>query len=191
MAMLMSETTEMGSHLAFVGCAISADASAEAGGGAGQAQTQGRREVVLSGRRVKTIDVHAHCIVPEAAQLINHPLEAPGLLWANVSDRLAQMDRTGVDVEALSINPYWYRTERDAVTEVIRVQNEALAAFCAAQSERFVAFATAALQYPDLAAEQVEHAAKTLGFRGVGVAGSVAGEALAHPKFHPFWAACG
>src|SRR3989442_1958480 len=100
------------------------------------------------------------------------------------------MDRTGVDVEALSINPYWYRAERDAVADVIRVQNAALAAFCAAQPERFVAFATAALQYPDLAAAQVEHAVKTLGFRGIGVAGSVAGEELANPKFHPFWATC-
>ncbi len=153
-----------GSRLAFVGCEISAGTGAGAGGGSSQAQA--RREVVVSGKRVKTIDVHAHCIVPEAAQLINHPLEAPGLLWSNVGDRLAQMDHTGVDVEALSINPYWYRAERDAVADVIRVQNEALVEFCASQPERFVAFATAALQYPDLAAAQVEHAVKTLGFRG-------------------------
>src|SRR5215471_1864623 len=183
-----SETMNTGPCLAFVGCEISAGDGAGAGGGS--SQTQGRREVVVSGKRVKTIDVHAHCIVPEAAQLINHPLEAPGLLWSNVGDRLAQMDRTGVDVEALSINPYWYRAERDAVAEVIRVQNEALVAFCASHPDRFVAFATAALQYPDLAAAQVEHAVKTLGFRGVGVAGSVVGEDLAQPKFHPFWAKC-
>ena len=100
------------------------------------------------------------------------------------------MDHTGVDVEALSINPYWHRAERDAVAELIRVQNEALVEFCASQPERFVAFATAALQYPDLASEQVEHAVKTLGFRGIGVAGSVAGADLAHPQFHPFWAKC-
>src|SRR2546423_2508765 len=186
--MPISETMHTGPRLAFVGCEISAGASAGAGGGSSQAQA--RREVVVSGKRVKTIDVHAHCIVPEAAQLINHPLEAPGLLWSNVGDRLAQMDHTGVDVEALSINPYWYRAERDAVAEVIRVQNEALVEFCASQPERFVAFATAALQHPELAAEQVEHAVKTLGFRGVGVGGSVAGEELANPKFHPFWAKC-
>ena len=53
-----------------------------------------------------------------------------------------------------------------------------------------MAFATAALQHPDLAAEQVEHAVKKLGFRGVGVGGSVAGEELANPRFHPFWAKC-
>ena len=124
--MPISGTMTTGPRLAFVGCEISAGASAGAGGGSGHAQAQGRREVVISGKRVKTIDVHAHCIVPEAAQLINHPLEAPGLLWSNSGDRLAQMDHTGVNVEALSINPYWYRAERDAVTELIRVQNEAL-----------------------------------------------------------------
>jgi aminocarboxymuconate-semialdehyde decarboxylase len=176
-----------GPILAFVDCDINATGGA---GSSGHVQSQDRREVVINGKRVKTVDVHAHCIVPEAAQVINHPLEAPGLLWANVGDRLDQMDKTGVDVQVLSVNPYWYRAERDAVAELIRVQNEALAEFCASEQGRFNAFATSSLQYPDLAAEQVEHAVKTLGFRGVSVGGSVAGEDLASPRFHPFWAKC-
>jgi aminocarboxymuconate-semialdehyde decarboxylase len=45
-----------------------------------------------------------------------------------------------------------------------------------------------ALQYPDLAVEQLENAVKKLGFRGVGTGGSVNGQELADPKFHPFWA---
>src|SRR5712692_1175664 len=168
--------------LAFVGCSL---------GNAAPAAVPGRRrEVVVNGKRVKTVDVHAHTIVPEAAAVINHPLEAPGLLWSNVSDRIAEMDAEGIDVEALSINPFWYRAERDASAELIRIQNEALVQFCAGHPDRFVAFATAAIQHPDLAAQQVEHAVKNLGFRGVGVAGSVAGEELANPKFHPFWAKC-
>ena len=57
--------------------------------------------------------------------------------------------------------------------ELIRIQNETLVEFCAANPERFVAYATAALQHPELAAEQVEHAVKKLGFRGVSVGGSV------------------
>ncbi len=179
---------------------VSSGASAGSGGGSASASAQAhahshshaspRWEVVIAGKRIKTVDVHAHCIVPDAAKVINHPLEAPGLLWANVSDRLAQMDKSGVDVEALSINPYWYRAERDAATDLIRIQNEQLAGFCAGNADRFVGFATAALQFPDLAAQQVEHAVKNLGFRGVGVAGSVAGEELANPKFHPFWQKC-
>src|SRR6266446_7764201 len=178
--------------IVFTGCEITAGLSAAAGGGGGSATPHAhrRREVAVSGKRVKTVDVHAHCVVPDAAKVINHPLEAPGLLWSNVGDRLAEMDRSGVDVEALSINPYWYRAERDAAAELIRLNNEALAQFCAGNPDRFVAFATAAIQHPDLAAQQVEHAVKNLGFRGVGVAGSVAGEELANPKFHPFCAKC-
>jgi aminocarboxymuconate-semialdehyde decarboxylase len=182
---------DLPASIAFVGCDITAGAAAGPGGGsASGAHAHGRREVVVSGKRVKTIDVHAHCIVPDAAKVINHPLEAPGLLWSNVGDRIAHMDKSGVDVEALSINPFWYRAERDAAAELIRIQNDTLTEFCAAQPDRFVAFATAALQFPDLAAEQVEHAVKKLGFRGVGVAGSVAGQDLANAKFHPFWAKC-
>src|SRR5918911_5109203 len=185
------------SGIMFTGCeftaSVSAGASAGAGGGssaASHAHETRRWEVVIAGKRVKTVDVHAHCIVPDAARIINHPLEAPGLLWENVGDRLAHMDKSGVDVEALSINPYWYRAERDAAAELIRIQNETLVEFCSGHKDRFVAFATAALQFPDLAAEQVQHAVKNLGFRGVGVAGSVAGQELADPKFHPFWQKC-
>jgi aminocarboxymuconate-semialdehyde decarboxylase len=133
-----------------------------------------RREVMVNGKRVKTIDVHAHCCVPKAMALIKHPLEAPGLLMDDTSVRIAAMDSQGIDVEALSINPYWYKAGRDVAAELIKVQNETLVEFCAANPDRFVGFATAALQHPELAAEQVEHAVKKLGFRGVGVGGSVA-----------------
>src|ERR1700736_3712806 len=168
--------------LAFVGCSL---------GNAAPTPGRGRRrEVVVNGKRVKTVDIHAHTIVPEAAAVINHPLEAPGLLWSNVSDRIQEMDAEGIDVEALSINPYWYRAERDAAAELIKIQNEKLAEFCAATPDRFVAFATVALQHPDLAVEQLQYAIKTLGLRGLSVGGSVAGEELANPRFHPFWAKC-
>ena len=171
------------SALAFIPCAMGSVAPS-------RDPAPRRREVVVNGKRVKTIDVHAHCIVPAAAALINHPLEAPGLLMHDTSTRIAAMDAQGIDVEVLSINPYWYRAARDEATALIKVQNETLVEFCAASPDRFKAFATAALQYPDLAAQQVEYAVKNLGFRGVGVAGSVAGEELANPKFHPFWAKC-
>jgi aminocarboxymuconate-semialdehyde decarboxylase len=108
----------------------------------------------------------------------------------DTSTRIAAMDAQGIDVECLSINPYWYRAGKDESAELIRLQNEALVEFCAAQPDRFVGFATAALQHPELAAEQVEHAVKKLGFRGVSVGGSVAGLELADPKFNPFWAKC-
>src|SRR5215467_14575617 len=176
------------SGIAFTHCAFTA-AAAEHGHSHSHAGAR-RREVVVNGKRVKTVDIHAHCCVPQAMAVIKHPLEAPGLLMEDTSTRIAAMDSQGIDVECLSINPYWYKAGKDEAAEVIRLQNEALVEFCAKQPDRFVAFATAALQHPELAAEQVEHAVKKLGFRGVSVGGSVAGLELADTKFNPFWAKC-
>jgi len=173
--------------IGFVGCAMGGIRATS--GPAPNAHPR-RREVVVNGKRIKTIDIHAHCCVPKTMAVIGHPLEAPGLLMDDTSTRIAAMDAQGIDVEALSINPYWYRAGRDEAEELIRIQNETLVEFCAANPERFVAFATAALQFPDLAAQQVEYAVKKLGLRGVGVGGSVAGLELADPKFHPFWSKC-
>jgi aminocarboxymuconate-semialdehyde decarboxylase len=145
-----------------------------------------RRQVVVGGRRVKTIDVHAHCAVPEAMGLMGMRMPSEGLHLG--AERLRAMDAQGIDVEALSINPYWYTADRDLARQLIRVQNEKLAELCAAQPDRFVAFATVALQHPDLAVEQLEDGIKRLGLCGVSIGGSVNGEELADPKFHPFWA---
>ena len=48
--------------------------------------------------------------------------------------------------------------------------------------------ATLALQHPDLAAEQLDHAVKKLGLRGAAIGGSVEGQELSDRKFDPFWA---
>jgi aminocarboxymuconate-semialdehyde decarboxylase len=145
-----------------------------------------RREVVVGGRRARTIDVHAHCAFPEAMALIGRKVAPASLVMAE--DRIRAMDEQGIDMEALSINPNWYAVERDVVSQVIRLQNEKLAELCAARPDRFVAFASVALQYPDLAVEQLDYAVKKLGLRGAGLGGSVNGEELSNPKFHPFWA---
>ena len=41
---------------------------------------------------------------------------------------------------------------------------------------------------PDLAAEQLEEGVKKYGLRGAAIGGSVDGEEISDPKFHPFWA---
>lgn len=165
-----------------------------AAGGAGAAVTTRpaarRREVTVNGRRVKTIDVHAHCVIPEAMKAMG--LDAadhhqPGIVLLP-EDRIRVMDEQGIDVEALSINPFWYKTERDVAAEVVRLNNEKLAELCAGNPERFVAFASVALQFPDLAVQQLEHAVKQLGLRGAAVGASVAGDEFSDPRFHPFWA---
>ncbi len=169
--------------IAFTGCSVTHDAQAQPGGGR-------RRQVVVNGRRVKTVDVHAHCVIPEALALMGLKLEdqrGPGLGEVGAR-RIREMDEQGIDVEALSINPTWYKAGRDLAVEIIRIQNEKLAEFCATYPDRLVAFASVALQYPDLAVQQLEHGVKKLGLRGAAVGASVAGEEFSDSKFHPFWA---
>src|SRR5215470_16579253 len=151
------------------------------------AHAQGpRREVLVSGKRVKTIDVHAHVAIPEAMALAG--MKAPQQTLVMGEDRIRAMDEQGIDMAALSINPYWYKAERDVAEAVIKLQNEKLAELCASKPERFVAFASVALQYPDLAGRQLEEGVKKLGLRGGSVGTAVNSEDLADPKFHPFWA---
>ena len=171
--------------IAFVGCDLLAAAPARA--------QAARRQVVVNGKRVKVVDVHAHCAVPEALALMNLKLGGPSLrpdldMATEVAVRLRAMDDQGIDVQALSINPSWYKADRDLARQVCKIQNEKLAEACAANPERFVAFATVALQHPDLAAEQLDEGVKKYGLRGAGIGGSVNGEEISDPKFHPFWA---
>jgi aminocarboxymuconate-semialdehyde decarboxylase len=165
--------------LAFIGCGVGDPALSQV--------PQRRREVVISGKRVRTVDVHAHCHVPEANALMGLKAPLPSLVVS--PERITAMDEQGIDIEALSLNPiFWYKAEPDLAAQVVKLQNEKLAEICAAQSDRFVGLASVALQHPDLAATQLEHAVKQLGLRGALIGGSVNGEELSDPKFHPFWA---
>jgi aminocarboxymuconate-semialdehyde decarboxylase len=168
--------------LTFVGCGASAQSTSPA------AST--RRVVSVNGRRIRTVDIHAHCLVPAAAALLNQQPNRSALLplaGEPQETRVAAMDRAGIDVSALSINLNWYGADRDLATQVVTMQNEQLAEFCAAHRDRFVAFASVALQFPELAASQLESCVRNFGFRGVAI-GTMAGRReLADRSLDPFW----
>jgi aminocarboxymuconate-semialdehyde decarboxylase len=151
-----------------------------------------RREIMLGGQRIRTVDIHAHCVFPAAAELIaGSPLEGIGFAGFQVlgQGRIDEMNMRGVDYQALSVNRYWwYAAERELASDVVRLHDEGLAAWCAEYPDRFVGLSSVALQYPDLAAEQLEHAVNELGLRGASVGGHVNGEAPTSEKYDPFWA---
>src|SRR6476659_336180 len=171
--------------LVFVGCSV-LDAVAQTPPRAAAA----RRAITIKGKRITTVDMHAHCAVPRANDLLRRAPPAPAATQGSLltldgdslAHRLAAMDGQGIDVAVLSINPNWYDADRDLAAQVIAIQNEAMAAFCASHADRFAAFASVALQFPDLAAQQLEHGMKQLGLRGVAIGGSVAGAEIADPK---------
>jgi len=165
----------------FTGCGLMRPAAAQAVGSARP------REVVVNGKRIKTIDIHAHCHIPEALALLGEKVRFPGLVVG--PDRIKIMDEQRIDVEALSINPnFWDKAERDQQAQIVKLQNEKVAEICAKTPDRFVGLAPVALAHPDLAAEQLQDAVKGLGMRGALVGGSVNGTELSDPKLHPFWA---
>jgi len=154
-----------------------------------------RLPVTVNGKRVKTVDVHAHCLFHEAVALMGEQAnnvrpatKGAAEMFVAVEERLKAMDAMAIDMEILSINPFWYRKDRDTAAQIVKVNNEKLAELCAAKPDRFGAFASLALQYPDLAVEQLETAMKKQGLRGAAIGGSVLGESFSEPKYHPVWA---
>ena len=106
-----------------------------------------------------------------------------------IEARLADMDAQGVDVQVLSPSPtqYYYWAEPDRARELVRVQNEHIAELCGQHPRRFVGLGTVALQQPELAAEQLEHAMRQLGLKGVEISSSVNGAELDAAGLLPFW----
>jgi aminocarboxymuconate-semialdehyde decarboxylase len=159
---------------------------------AGRTWAQARRRVAVGRRPATVVDIHAHCVWPEVADL------TAGTALSNVRfsqsqtlgpARLEEMDRRGIDYQALSINRYWwYAADRDLARRIVRLHDEKLAGWVEAHPDRFIALTSVALQYPDLAAEQLEYAVKQLGLRGASVGGHVQGEPLSSSRFDPFWA---
>jgi aminocarboxymuconate-semialdehyde decarboxylase len=170
--------------------------------GAGElyAQTpQPRRQVAIGGRRTTVVDVHGHGLIPVDDIVRGTPLaKMAGATVGSLSgaqrqqllgpERLALMDRQGVDVQVLSINTYWwFAADRELAGRIVQAQNEGLAKWVSAHSDRFVALASVALQHPDLAAVQLEDAVKRLGMRGGSIGGHVNGESPSSEKYDPFW----
>src|SRR6187200_2285437 len=151
-----------------------------------------RRLVTIGRRRIRVIDIHAHCVIPVEHLLTGTTLAGSGGGAGGTilgPDRIQTMDRQGVDMQALSINFYWwYAADRDLARRIVSAQNEGLAAWVNKYPDRFVALASVALQFPDLAAEQLEDGVKRLGLRGASIGGHVNGEDLSLPKYDPFWA---
>ena len=150
-----------------------------------------RRIVQVGGRRVRVVDVHAHATIAEVGPVVagtEYARNAGGRAMGD--ERIWEMDKRGIDVQVLSINGYWWYAvkDRDLADKIVRTADQGLAAWCKANSDRFVALSSPSLQFPDLAAAQLEYAVKQLGHRGASLGGHVNGESLSDPKYDPFWA---
>jgi aminocarboxymuconate-semialdehyde decarboxylase len=164
------------------------------GAGTAMMQAEGRRQVMINGRRVRVIDVHAHCDMPLGEVVRGTPFEnqACDPSDTGLEGRVAELNEQGVDVQALSINGFWWYEAQDEglARAICNRQNEELQKFVSQNPDRFVAMASVPLQFPGLAAQILEECVTTRGFRGVTVGGHVNGEDPSAAKYDPFWAKC-
>ncbi len=173
----------------FCGCGLLYGAHA-------QSPARQKLPVKIHGKRVKTIDVHAHCYFHETLALLGEegiriersPVNGAAEAFLGIDQRLAAMDAQAVDMEVLSINPFWYGRDRDLAAQIAKMQNEKLAELCASRPDRFAAFASLTMQAPDLAVRELETAIKKQGLKGAAIGCLVNDEDFFAPKFHPVWA---
>jgi aminocarboxymuconate-semialdehyde decarboxylase len=104
--------------------------------------------------------------------------------------RIADMDRLGIDVQAVSCTPFvlYADAPADVALAVAQANNDSLAAVARAHEERFAPLASVPLQAPEAAARELERAAR-LGLRGVEVPARAGALDLDDPSLEPFWSA--
>jgi aminocarboxymuconate-semialdehyde decarboxylase len=166
---------------------------------------------VVRSRRGKSlrIDIHCHYLNQMAAAKVAHLDPAqhePSVEFANaltrevnvrqmrdrahklstIEARLRDMDRTGIDMQAVSPAPNqtYYWTEPGLGADLARTVNDRLAEIVATWPDRFVALGTVPLQNVELALAELERCMKKLDLRGVEINPSVNGMDLTDPRLN-------
>ncbi len=103
--------------------------------------------------------------------------------------KLADMDRSGVDMSVISVNiPTPDMLEPPLAIEGARICNDAVAELCAQHSDRFVGIASLPLNDVPAAITELERALSELDLRGVFLPSHINGDPLDHDRFEPFYA---
>ena len=103
------------------------------------------------------------------------------------SDRVAEMDRTGIAIQVVSraAGPSADMLQGDEAVAFARDFNDAVAAEISRHPGRFAAFAHLPMTVPEAAADELQRTVEDLSFRGALVSGTVDGLFLDDPRFRP------
>jgi aminocarboxymuconate-semialdehyde decarboxylase len=157
--------------------------------------------------KAKVVDLHCHYLNPEVNAKTAHlnvaqhdathvfadeltretnakQMKTRGPKLTGISERLVDMDRMGVDVQAICPAPYhfFYFTEPDYGAELARQVNEGIAKLAAETPDRFVGLGSVPLQDSQLAIRELDYCVKQLGMRGVEICTNVNGKNLTDPS---------
>jgi aminocarboxymuconate-semialdehyde decarboxylase len=179
-----------------------------------EGQAQGAESKAIGTAGVRAVDIHSHYfpeayfnIFNEDGKRLNaeYRMTDQGFYYkapnnANVAgplatkfidlkQRIADMDRQGVAVQALSLTApmvYWGDAELDH--KLATAWNDAGSAAHQAYPTRLVAFCALPMLYPERAVAELNRASKLPGVRGVYMGTNINNKDLDDPLFEPIWA---
>jgi aminocarboxymuconate-semialdehyde decarboxylase len=104
--------------------------------------------------------------------------------------RLADMDRAGIDIQAVAVAvyQYYYWAPSEVGAKVSRIINDELAEATAQHADRFAPLGTVPLQDAEAAVAELRYCVQHLGMRGLEIDSHVEGSEIADPRLDPFWA---
>ncbi|MGH8928132.1 MAG: amidohydrolase family protein [Acidimicrobiia bacterium] len=148
------------------------------------------------------VDVHAHLTPQRYKNALRtgqtwHGLDGvPGELGLggfdrSVAERIADLDRDGVDLQLISPTAGFYQYANElATTKVIaRECNDEIAETVSQHPTRFAGLATLPMQDPSSAIAELERAMAELKLKGAMISDHVAGRTYDEPEFLPFFQA--
>jgi len=151
---------------------------------------------------MKVIDVHNHLNPRPFLDAVragrdwhgfnskNGELENPKNHWT-LEERIADMDRLGVGIQALTVYGDFNQYNRDPELSklVVKACNDEVAAMVDEHSDRFVGLGILPMQDVDATVVELERVIADLGLNGVTIKDHVNGSTLDEQKFIPFWEA--
>lgn len=166
-----------------------------------------------SGRSRCVIDFHAHLMIPEMyAVTAAHSMfvksnadptmneEAKRVVrqreafvvsrMSDVTERIAHMDATGVDMQVLSsslVHQLTYWAEPQESLRLERMLNDRMAAVVAANPARLIGLGGVPLAAPALAVAELARCMGELGLAGVGISTTARDMELGDARLRPFW----
>jgi len=148
------------------------------------------------------IDMHAHLTPERYKEAIRTKGEWYGLdagageldrggFAKPLSERLAEMDALGMDMQLLTptVGFYQYDNQLDVTKIIHRECNDEIAETVEQHPTRFAGMAIVPMQDPPSAIAEMERAMSDLGLKGVILSDHVAGRTYDDPAFLPFFAA--
>jgi aminocarboxymuconate-semialdehyde decarboxylase len=106
----------------------------------------------------------------------------------DVSKRIEDMDRVGVDVAVVSLStPNVFFTDAAGQPDMARMMNDAYAELIAKHPTRFKGFASIPMDAPDAALAELDRALTSLKMNGVVLLSNIRGAALTDKRYRPFF----